>query len=225
MTDSNPLCGTDWGRLLQAEFGKRYWSELMRFIDEERAAHHVYPAANEVFRALQLTWCQDARVVIVGQDPYHGAGQACGLAFSVACGVPRSQSLVRIHAELKTDVGVDIPPHGSLEAWAHRGVLLLNKTLTVCEDEPLSHKGNGWESFTDRVLVEVGEQRDPVFLLLGKEAQGAARGAEAPIANSANVVQAPRPIHPTFLGSKPFSRVNARLRELEREEMDWSLQP
>ena len=144
--DRNPLCGTDWGRLLRDEFASEYWNELMEFVEEERSSFpdRVYPPANEVYRALELTWCEQTNVVIVGQDPYHGLGQAHGLSFSVPCCVRRRpHSLVRIHTELRTDVDVPTPSHGSLAPWAHRGVLLLNATLTVCEGQPLSHLGRG----------------------------------------------------------------------------------
>jgi uracil-DNA glycosylase len=226
-TEPNPLCGTDWGRLLRNEFYLEYWDELMAFVEEERSPipDPVYPPANEVFRALELTWCQETRLVIVGQDPYPRPGQAHGLCFSVPCSVKRRQSLVRIHAELRRDVGVPRPRHGSLMPWAHRGILLLNATLTVCRGTPLSHRGEGWERFTRKVIEVVARERDPVFLLKGAEPQPKVHGKGAPIAGSANVVEAPHPVHPSFLGSQPFSRVNALLRELGRDEIDWSLEP
>ncbi len=167
----NPLCGTDWGRLLEDEFAKPYWDELLAFVSDERSRHPVYPPANEVFRALELTWCEQTKVVIVGQDPYHGPGQAHGLCFSVPCGVKRPSSLVNIHKELQADRGIERPDHGSLEPWAHRGVLLLNTTLTVRGGRPGCHLGRGWERFTDAVIRVVTEKSDPVFLLWGEKAQ------------------------------------------------------
>ncbi len=220
----NPLCGTDWGRLLRSEFTDPYWSELMTLIDDERSRFDVYPPADQVFRALELTWCEDTKVVIVEQDPYPAPGQAHGLCFSVPCGVRRPNSLVRIHTELRTDVGVPTPNHGSLAPWAHRGVLLLNAALTVREGASLSHQER-WERFTDKVIEVVARERDPVFLLMGKEAQEKAHKEGAPLTGSTNVVEAPHPVHPTFLGSKPFSRVDLRLRELRRGEMRWTLEP
>jgi Uracil DNA glycosylase len=213
--------------LLNDEFTAPYWDELMAFVEEERShtPDPVYPPADEVFRALELTGCHHTRVVIMGQDPYHDAGQAHGLSFSMQCGVRRPQSLVRIHTELRADVDVRTPNHGSLAPWAHRGVLLLNRTLTVRAGPPLTHQGRGWDRFTDKVIEVVARERDPVFLLMGKEAQRTAPGEGAPIAGSANVVEAPHPVHPTFPGSRPFSRVNSRLRELERDEIGWSLDP
>jgi uracil-DNA glycosylase len=230
VTEANrdPLCGTDWGRLLNDEFAQPYWGDLMTFVEEERALRldSVYPHANEVFRALELTWCEQTKVVIVGQDPYYKQpGQAHGLCFSVPCGVRRPQSLVRIHTELRTDVRVRTPGHGSLVLWAHRGALLLNTTLTVSAGAPLSHRGRGWERFTDKVIEVVARERDPVFLLMGEKAKQKAHGEGAPIKSPANVIEAPHPVHPTFPGSEPFSRVNLRLRELGRDEFDWSLEP
>jgi len=228
-SEPNPLCGTDWGRWLKDEFTQPYWAELMTFVEEERSSgpDPVYPPANEVFRALELTWCEDTKVVIVGQDPYPGPGQAHGLCFSVPCGVRRPQSLVRIHTELRDDVGVPIPSHGSLAPWAHRGVLLLNTTLTVRAGRALSHQGRGWERFTDKVIEVVAQERDPVFLLIGKTAQWRAHGEGAPIRGSANVVEVPHPVarNHTYPHSKPFSRVNRRLRELGRDAIDWNLEP
>lgn len=222
----NPLCGTDWGRLLSSEFALPSWSALMAFVDNERSlAVPVYPPANEVYRALELTWCQDTKLVIVGQDPYHGPRQAHGLSFSVPCGVKRPPSLVKIHSELLRDVGVPTPNHGSLVPWAHRGILLLNTALTVRAGEPLSHRRKGWERFTDKVIEVVARECDPLFLLMGKEAHQKAQGPGAPITDPANVVVASHPVHPTFRGSQPFSRVNARLRKLGRGEIDWSLEP
>jgi uracil-DNA glycosylase len=196
---------TDWGRLLKDEFGEGYWEELTAFVQEECASlpDSVYPPDNEVFRALEFTWCERTRVVIVGQDPYHGPGQAHRLCFSVPCGVRRPQSLVRIHTELRTDAGVPVPNHGNLAPWAHRGILLLNTTLTVGPGTPLSHRGKGWERFTDKVIEVAARERDPVFLLIGKEAQQKAHGEGAPITGSANVVEAPHPVHPTFPAASP----------------------
>ena len=229
---ANPLCGNDWGRLLSDEFVQSYWSDLVAFIEEERSEYSdsVYPPASEVFRALELTWCAETKVVIVGQDPYPAAGQAHGLCFSVPCGVARPQSLVRIHTELKRDVGVPVPGHGSLAPWAHRGVLLLNMTLTVRGGlarggAALSHWGQGWERFTHKVIEVVARERDPIFLLMGEKAQAMAHGGGAPIAGSENVVESPHPVYYTFAGSSPFSRVDSRLLDLGRDKMDWSLEP
>jgi uracil-DNA glycosylase len=220
----NPLCGTDWGRLLEDEFAQPYWAELMTSIDGDRSLGPVYPPASQVFHALELTWFESTKVVILGQDPYPTPGKVHGLSFSVPCGVRRPFSLARIHSELGSDVGVPTPNHGSLAPWAHRGVLLLNTTLTVRDRAPGSHRGMGWERFTDKVLEVVARERDPVFLLMGKEAQRKAHNG-APLWGSPNVVEAPQPRYYTFRGSRPYSRVNRRLRELGRGEMDWGLEP
>lgn len=228
---TNPLCGTDWGRLLNGEFTEQYWHDLMTFVEEERSQHPdlVYPPANEVFRALELTWCRQTKVVIVGQDPYPAPGQAHGLCFSVPCGVKRPYSLTKIHAELLRDVEVPNPGHGSLEPWAHRGVLLLNATLTVRggtggRSTTFSHRGYGWERFTHRVVEVLIQESDPVFLLMGDKAQRMAHMTRAPLADSKNVVESPHPAHHTFSGSSPFSRVDRRLRELMRRRMNWGLE-
>jgi uracil-DNA glycosylase len=230
-----PLCGTDWGRLLKNEFAQSYWDELLAFVRDERSRYPVYPPANEVFRALELTWCEQTKVVIVGQDPYHGHGEAHGLCFSVPSGITPRPSLVNIHKELQRDRGVTRPNHGSLEPWAHRGVLLLNTILTVREGKPHSHRGRGWERFTDAVIRIVTEDSDPVFLLWGGDAQGKEKlitritGSPDMIIKSSH----PSPISanrlclgsPPFIGSRPFSEVNKLLRRLGRGEIDWNLAP
>ena len=232
----NPLCGTDWGRLLNDEFAAEYWEKLTACVEEERSSFpdRVYPPANEVFRALELTWCEETKVVIVGQDPYHGFGQAHGLCFSVPCGIPPPPSLKNIHKELNADLGLPIPDHGSLVPWAHRGVLLLNTTLTVGETAR-SHQGRGWETFTDAVIQVVCQESDPVFLLWGEKAQAKeelvtrTRGSPGKIIKSSHPSPpaAYRPCcgSPPFIGSKPFRKVNDLLAGLGRGEIDWNLAP
>ena len=211
---------------MQDEFAQLYWAKLMTSLERDRSGGRVFPPASQVFYALELTWCESVKVVILGQDPYATLGRAHGLCFSVPCGVRRPYSLARIHSELGTDVGVPTSPNqASLAPWAHRGVLLLNTTLTVSEGVPGSHVGLGWERFTDKVLEVVARERDPVFLLMGKEAQRKALMEGAPLRGSPNVVMVPHPRHHTFGGSEPFSKVDRRLRKLKRGEMDWSLKP
>ena len=163
---------TDWNPLLRGEFDQPYWRDLQEFVAAERAAHVVYPPAPDVFAALHLTPRADTRVVILGQDPYHGPNQAHGLCFSVRRGVRVPPSLVNIHKELAADLGVAIPTHGNLEKWARQGVLLLNTTLTVRGGEAASHQGHGWETFTDQVIRTV-DQKDErvVFILWGSHAR------------------------------------------------------
>jgi len=220
----DPLCGTDWGRLLASEFEQPYWDALMTFVEGERRVGPVFPPPDQVYRALEVTWCEATRVVIVGQDPYPTPGDAEGLCFSAPCGTKRPQSLVRIHAELQRGVKVAKPPHGSLMPWAHRGVLLLNTILTVRDGVPLSHQGRGWERFTSKVLQVVAREVEPVFLLMGKWARESFRNAGIG-AEDINVVEVPHPVHPDFLGSAPFSEVDRRLDRRGQPPMDWRLDP
>ena len=218
---------TDWNPVLRAEFAKPYWSDLQAFVAAERARHPVYPAGDDVFACLHLTPYADTRVVILGQDPYHGRGQAHGLCFSVQRDVAIPPSLVNIYAELHDDLGIDPPPHGNLEAWARQGVLLLNTTLTVRGGQAASHQGKGWETFTDEVIraVDAKEQR-VVFILWGSHA----RRKEAMIDTSRHVViesahPSPLSARNGFFGSRPFSRANAALVEAGLEPIDWRIDP
>jgi uracil-DNA glycosylase len=225
VADWSPLPGTDWDPLLRQEFDKPYWAKLQRFVAAERRRYSVYPPHDEVFTALHLTSCAETKVVILGQDPYPGAGQAHGLAFSVRHGVRRPRSLVNIHRELHDDLGVPTPDHGNLEPWARRGVLLLNTTLTVREGAPRSHRRKGWETFTDEVIRVVATKTDPVvFILWDKDA----RRKKALIEASRHTViesthPSPQAARKGFFGSKPFSRANYALLAAGREEIDWKL--
>lgn len=198
---------------------------LRAFLVEETRHHDVYPPLTEVFSALQRTPLAGVRVVILGQDPYHGPGQAHGLSFSVRRGVPVPPSLANIFRELHDDLGVPVPRHGDLGAWAERGVLLLNATLTVRAHVAGSHRGRGWEGFTDRVVEVLDQQRDGlVFVLWG----GAAAEKAARIDRRRHLVVAsphPSPLsaYRGFLGSRPFSRINAWLRARGEPEIDWRL--
>lgn len=213
--------------MLKAELAKPYWPELQRFVADERAQQAVYPAHQEVFAALHLTPFAEVKVLILGQDPYHGAGQAHGLCFSVRPGVPVPPSLANIFKELQSDLGIDPPGHGCLEAWARQGVLLLNATLTVRARQAASHQGKGWETFTDAVIQAVAEKPERVvFLLWG----ASARKKQALIDTSRHVViESPHPsplsAHNGFFGSRPFSRANAALEEAGRSPIDWRLPP
>ena len=218
---------TDWNPVLRAEFAKPYWSDLQAFVASERGRHPVYPARDDVFACLHLTPYADTRVVILGQDPYHGRGQAHGLCFSVQREVAIPPSLVNIYAELHDDLGIDPPPHGNLEAWARQGVLLLNTTLTVRGGQAASHQGKGWETFTDEVIqaVDAKEQR-VVFILWGSHA----RRKKAMIDTSRHVViesahPSPLSARTGFFGSRPFSRATAALAEAGLEPIDWRIDP
>ena len=216
---------TDWNPLLRDEFARDYWASLQSFVADERRLHDVYPPHDEVFNALHLTPYADTRVVILGQDPYHGAGQAHGLCFSVRRGVSIPPSLRNIHKELRDDIGCAVPRHGNLEHWARQGVLLLNTTLTVRSGEAASHQGRGWETFTDRVIGVVNDKPERVvFLLWGAPS----RRKKSLIDTTRHVViesahPSPLSAHNGFLGSRPFSRANAALREAGREPIDWTI--
>jgi uracil-DNA glycosylase len=216
---------TDWNPVLRGEFTKPYWPDLQAFVAAERARYTVYPPAEEVFAALHLTPYAETRVLILGQDPYHGPRQAHGLCFSVRRGVAIPPSLANIHAELRNDLGIEPPGHGNLEAWAHQGVLLLNATLTVRAGRAASHQGRGWETFTDEVIRTVSAKDDPVvFILWGAYA----RRKRALIDTSRHTIiesahPSPLSAHNGFFGSRPFSRANEALRAAGLDPVDWRL--
>lgn len=215
---------TDWNPLLRGEFEKPYWKQLQTFVDDERRRHTVYPSREDVFASLRTTSYADVKVLVLGQDPYHGPGQAHGLCFSVQRDVEPPPSLVNIFKELRDDIGIPIPTHGNLEAWARRGVLLLNTTLTVRAGQAASHQGKGWETFTDQVIRVVNEKPFVVFVLWGAHA----RKKKVLIDTQRHVVvesahPSPLSAHNGFFGSRPFSKVNEALRNARLEEIDWSL--
>lgn len=216
---------TDWNPILRAEFEQPYWAELQSFVRSERSQHNVYPPEAEVFRALHLCSHKDTKVFILGQDPYHGPGQANGLAFSVAAGERIPPSLLNIHKEMESDLGLPRPTHGLLEPWAAQGVLLLNATLTVRARTAASHQRRGWETFTDQVIQAVNEKPERVvFILWG----ASARKKKALLDLTRHVViESPHPsplsAHRGFFGSKPFSRANEALVAGGRSPIDWAL--
>ena len=216
---------TDWNPILRDELQKPYWEELQAFVSEERRHHAVYPPADEVFAALHRTPYADVKAVILGQDPYHGPGQAHGLCFSVRPGVALPPSLRNIFGELTADLGIAPPNHGCLDAWADQGVLLLNTTLTVRAHAAASHQKHGWETFTDQVIraVDAKDER-VVFILWG----AAARRKKELIDRDRHVIiesahPSPLSAHNGFFGSRPFSRTNAALEAAGRTPIDWSI--
>jgi uracil-DNA glycosylase len=215
---------TDWNPLLRGEFDKPYWIELQRFVAEQRRTTTVYPPAEDVFAALHLTPFADTRVVILGQDPYHGARQAHGLCFSVRRGEQIPPSLRNIYQELPQDLGIDPPGHGNLEAWARQGVLLLNATLTVRAGAAASHHGKGWEIFTDEVLRVVnGKDHPVVFVLWGSSARRKKSFIDARHTIIESAHPSPLSAHNGFFGSRPFSRANAALEAAGLMCIDWTL--
>jgi len=215
-----------WKAPLQPQFDATYMAELKSFLSAERAAGKtIYPKGSEWFAALDATPLESVRVVILGQDPYHGEGQAHGLCFSVQRGVRPPPSLLNIYKEMKTDLGVDLPNHGNLKTWAQQGVLLLNSVLTVEANKAASHQGKGWERFTDAIIQLVNDQPHPVvFILWGSYAQKKA----AFVDHTKHLVlksvhPSPLSVHNGFFGSKPFSQANAFLQSKGRGEIDWRL--
>lgn len=219
-----PRVPQDWKPLFDGEFDQPYFCELQRFVADERQEHQVYPPADQVFRAFDVTALAATKVVIVGQDPYHGPGQAHGLAFSVPDHVAVPPSLRNIMGELFDDLGLEANGRGDLTPWARQGVLLLNSTLTVRDGEPLSHAGRGWETFTDRVIEHVSRTRDMcVFVLWGKTAQRATHLIDARHRIVSAAHPSPLSAHRGFFGSRPFSTINRHLEEAGREPIDWSI--
>lgn len=219
------MAKTDWNPVLRAEFEKPYWSDLQDFVYEERSNFEVFPPHDEVFAALHLTPYRDVKVLILGQDPYHGPGQAHGLCFSVRPGVPPPPSLQNIFVELHSDLGVPVPDHGSLQHWAEQGVLLLNATLTVRAHHAASHQRKGWETFTDQVIRAVNDKQERVvFILWGSSARQKKKLIDSSrhfVIESAH--PSPLSAHRGFFGSRPFSRANGALREAGRPTIDWRI--
>lgn len=213
----------DWDEILADEWTKPYYLKLREFLKSEYAAKTVYPDMNDIFNALKLTSFEDTKVVIIGQDPYHGEGQAHGLCFSVKKGVTPPPSLKNIFKELNADIGKPIPKDGELTEWAKQGVLLLNNVLTVREGQPASHKGMGWEIFTDRIISELNKKQTPVvFLLWGAHAQKKAEIITNPIHYKLKAVH-PSPLSASrgFFGCKHFSETNKILKKENLKEIEW----
>lgn len=216
----------DWLSKLENEFHEKYYLDLYEFIENEYSNHIIFPKEDDIFNSLHLTPLQNIKAVIIGQDPYHNEGQAHGLCFSVQPGIDIPPSLVNIYKELQDDLGCFIPNNGCLLKWAEQGVLMLNTVLTVRAHQANSHKGMGWEKFTDAVIQSVNKQESPiVFILWGKPAQ-----MKKKLLNNPNhlIIEAPHPSplssYRGFFGSKPFSKTNNFLIENGLEPIDWQIE-
>ena len=215
----------DWAEYLNLELTEPYYIKLREFLINEYKTRAIFPSMHDIFNALHYTSYQNTKVVILGQDPYHGVNQAHGLSFSVQPGVEAPPSLLNIFKELHTDLGCTMPNNGCLRPWAEQGVLLLNTVLTVRERQANSHQGLGWEQFTDKVISLLNERKEPlVFILWGKPAQK----KKAMITNPNHLViesshPSPLSAHRGFFGSKPFSKANEFLRKNNKQPIDWQL--
>ena len=221
----NPKIEESWKKVLLEEFQKAYFETLKTFLVEEKKSHTIYPSGQNIFAAFEHTPFESVEVVILGQDPYHGVGQAHGLSFSVQDGVPHPPSLQNIFKELKDDLGCNIPKSGNLTAWAKQGVFLLNTVLTVRASEANSHRNQGWENFTDAVIKTLSTQKEHlVFILWGSPA-----GAKASLIDGKKhlILHAPHPSplssYRGFFGSKPFSKSNDYLVSKGKKPINWCL--
>ena len=225
MTTINPNIEDSWKQVLSDEFAAQYFKDLTDFLREEKKNHVVYPPGPQIFSAFNHTPFNKVKVVILGQDPYHGPGQAHGLCFSVPLGIDRPPSLVNIFKEIQSDLGIPVPSNGNLTNWTRQGVLLVNAILTVRANTPTSHQNKGWEKFTDAVIRNLSDKRkNLVFLLWGNYAQA----KESLIDGSRHFIL--KAAHPSplsasrgFFGCRHFSRTNFILQELGLNPIDWSI--
>lgn len=219
------LVGNHWDKILDEEYHKEYFKKIVAFINKEYKEKTCFPPKSRILRALSLTDYDDIKVVILGQDPYHGQGEANGLAFAVSNGIKLPPSLQNIYKELNTDLNIKIAKAGNLECWAKEGVLLLNVVLTVEKDKPASHKNIGWEKFTDAIIQKINEKDTPVvFILWG----AFARSKKSLITNPKHCIiesthPSPFSANHGFFGSRPFSKANTFLRKNNIKEIDWQV--
>lgn len=220
------MIGNKWDELLKEEYKKDYFIKLQKFIIEEYKNKTIYPKMSEIFNAFYKTSYENVKVVILGQDPYHGENEAEGLSFSVKVGIQKPPSLINIFSELKDDLGIDPPNHGSLVSWAKQGVLLLNSTLTVVKDNARSHYGKGWEIFTDEVIKIINKKETPVvFILWGSDA----RSKKSLITNKKHLIiesahPSPLSAYRGFFGSHPFSKTNNFLEKNGIKPINWKIE-
>jgi uracil-DNA glycosylase len=226
MEQPNPAIEESWKVVLGKEFGKTYMAELKAFLVEEKKLYRIFPPGSLIFNAFNQTPFGSVKVVILGQDPYHGFGEAHGLCFSVPEGVPNPPSLINIFKEIENDLAIPPPRHGNLTSWARQGVLLLNATLTVRENQAGSHQNKGWETFTDEAIRQLSAQREGlIFVLWGKFAEA----KEALIDKSKHfILTAPHPspfsANRGFFGCRHFSRINELLKQMGKQQIDWRLE-
>ena len=219
------MLGNDWDLILKDELNKEYFIKLIDIIKKEYSSKTIYPKQTDLFKAFRNTSYNDTKVVILGQDPYHGEGEAEGLSFSVKEGIRKPPSLQNILKELNSDLNYEIPESGSLKKWTDEGVLLLNTVLTVEKDKPASHKGLGWETFTDSVIKKLNEKETPiVFILWGNFA----KSKKSLITNKNHLIiesahPSPFSANNGFFGSKPFSKTNDFLKSKGIKPIDWNL--
>ena len=219
------MIGNSWDEILKDEYQKDYFKNIAMFVNKEYREKTIFPPKSNILRAFKLTDYDNVKVVILGQDPYHGSNEANGLAFAVSKGVRLPPSLQNIYKELYNDLGITVSTNGDLEKWAREGVLLLNSVFTVEKDKPASHKNIGWEQFSDEVIKKVNEKNTPVvFILWGSFAKSKAKYITNPIHL---VITSPHPspfsAYSGFFGSKPFSRTNEFLRKNNIKEIDWKI--
>jgi len=223
MEKIGPKIDDSWGKMLSEEFNKEYFLNLKSFLAEEKIKHIIYPPDPNIFHAFNYTPFEKVKIVILGQDPYHGQGQSHGLCFSVPFGIKPPPSLVNIFKEIKSDLDLPFPNHGNLEHWARQGVLLINATLTVRSNQAESHQGKGWETFTDNVIKKLSDEREGIiFLLWGRFAQNKAELIDR---DKHTILEAPHPspfsARTGFFGCKHFSKCNEILKKSGVPEIDW----
>lgn len=222
----NKIFENDWQKLLEEEMEKDYYKDLRKFLIDEYNTQVVYPEMYSIYNALHYTDYKKVKVLLLGQDPYHGPNQAHGFAFSVQEGVRTPPSLLNMYKELQNDLGYEIPNHGNLQKWADEGVLLLNTSLTVRSGQANSHSGKGWEVFTDKIIKLVNEREDPVvFILWGSNARSKKKYIDTKkhmIIESAH--PSPLSAYRGFFGSKPYSRTNDFLKSVGKEPIDWKIE-
>ncbi len=225
MEKLSPVIDNSWKLALDEEFGKSYFLELKAFLVEEKKKYNIFPPGSLIFNAFNLTPFDKVRVVLLGQDPYHGAGQAHGLCFSVPSGVPKPPSLINIFKEISSDLAISPPQHGNLEKLASQGVLLLNATLTVRENQAGSHQNKGWETFTDAAIRQLSARRSGIIFVLWGNYAIAKKSLIDTSRHFILTAAHPSPLSASrgFLGCKHFSRINDLLRQKGELEIDWKL--